>query len=98
MCKWGDVVLLKPPDRRLIPNRANNDWVKVDSCLAEAVTLLWYFGYPTLGCCCGHGKEFDQVRNEHGSIDVSQRRIWRWWPWACSAPSWLRLRFEEAAR
>jgi hypothetical protein len=51
-----DTVVLKPPDRRLIPNRVRNDWVAVDRCIAEAVALLWFFGYPTVGSCCGHGK------------------------------------------
>lgn len=95
MCEWGNVVFLKPPDRRLIPNRVSNDWVVVDSCLVEAVTLLWYFGYPTLGCCCAHGKEFGQ---EQGSIDVSGTRLWHWWPWACRESGWLRVKFEEAAK
>ena len=48
--------------------------------------------------CCGHGKEFGKVGNEHGSIETAGARLWRWWPWACSALSWLRLRFEEAAK
>ncbi len=57
MCRSNiDMVRLEPPDRRLIPNRVRNDWVAVDACIAEAVCLLWFFGYATLSSCCGHGK------------------------------------------
>ncbi len=56
MCNWGKTVKLKPPQRALIPNRVVNDWVAIDSCLVDAVTQLWAFGYPTVGSCCGHGK------------------------------------------
>ncbi len=61
MCKWGDTVVLKPPDRALIPNRVQNDWVAVDSCIADAVAMLWLFNYPTLSSCCGHGRGHGEI-------------------------------------
>ena len=61
MCAWGNTVTLTPPERSLTPNRIRNSWVKVDECLATAVTSLWYFGYATLGSCCGHGKDRGEI-------------------------------------
>jgi hypothetical protein len=35
--------------------------VAVDICLADAVSLLWLFGYPTAYSCCGHGKGHGEI-------------------------------------
>jgi len=57
MCRSNiDMVILTPPSRCLTPNRVANDWVTLDACLADAVALLWLFGYATLNSCCGHGR------------------------------------------
>ena len=63
MCAWGDTVMLRPPRRRLTPNRLRNNWVRIDRCLVDAVLALWSFGYATIGSCCGHGRAV-------GSIEV----------------------------
>ena len=57
MCRSNiDMVILKPPSRCLMPNRVASDWVAIDACIADTVTLLWLFGYATLTSCCGHGR------------------------------------------
>ncbi|KKL05765.1 hypothetical protein LCGC14_2602770 [marine sediment metagenome] len=61
MYQWGDIVILKPLRRALTPNRVQNDWVAVDRCIADAVALLWLFGYPTVYSCCGHGLTHGEI-------------------------------------
>lgn len=46
MCDWGDTVVLdfgRPAD--------------VDRCIAPLVSALNASGFPTVACCCGHGKQ-----------------------------------------
>jgi len=44
--------------------------VAVDECLVDTIVSLNEAGLPTIGCCCGHGKENGYIWLKDGRVFI----------------------------
>lgn len=74
MCEWNDGGM-----RCLLPDRIcswkQNRTVCIDECIIEQIKALWAEGFETLGCCCGHGREYSSVIVGDGYKDEDISKI-----------------------
>lgn len=46
---------------RIVPHPTEDRTVCLDACIAPLVLHLWDYDIPTLGSCCGHGKNAPSI-------------------------------------
>jgi len=57
-------VILNLPDN--IDTARKSRTVCIDACIVDVIKFLWENNIQTLGCCCGHNKEYPNIVVESG--------------------------------
>lgn len=84
MCE-GISVILPTPDWLWESRAVPENGISVDACIAEAIFDAWDMGVRTLGCCCGHFKDYHNVvlteDKEQPALARSVLRGWDIFQW-----------------
>jgi hypothetical protein len=59
MCKARNCIEVKLPD--WVCTERGQRTAMIDSCIVGVIKRLWFHRINTLGCCCGHGKNYRSV-------------------------------------